>query len=56
MKDTPMVHMWMGENGPENIDTLPREKLIEIIHYLAKSRTETFETMRRLSDLAARRR
>jgi hypothetical protein len=32
MQEVPMKSTWMGED----IDTLPREKLIEIIHHLGR--------------------
>ena len=37
MSDLPMVHFWCGEN----IETLPREKLLEIIHDLSRQLDST---------------
>jgi hypothetical protein len=42
MKEVPMKAYWMGED----IDTLPRERLIEIVHELSRQLEVMQEAMR----------
>jgi hypothetical protein len=53
MSEIPMKAFWMGED----IDNLPREKLIEIIHYMNKqldSARECTKSILRVNEAARR--
>lgn len=57
MTEIPMKFYWMGDDGPVDVDTLPREKLLEIIHHLNRdleSARNSTRSIIKIHDMARR--